>query len=61
MYFSKAASSARHWFSMVALMMPLSVSMMQPAGGTSEQSVNWIRTDLEKYRRLTREIGFQPD
>ena len=33
----------------------------EPAGGTSEQSVNWIRTDLEKYRRLTREIGFQPD
>ena len=33
----------------------------EPAGGTSEQAVSWIRTDIEKWRRLTREIGFRPD
>ena len=33
----------------------------EPAGGTPEQAVGWIRADLEKYRRLTREIGFRPD
>ena len=33
----------------------------EPAGGTSEQAANWIRADLEKWRRLLREIGFQPE
>lgn len=33
----------------------------EPAGGTSEQAANWIRTDLAKWRRLLRDIGFQPE
>ncbi len=40
LYRSNASSRAFHWFSMEALIMPVSVSIMQPPGETSDRS--WI-------------------
>ena len=33
----------------------------EPAGGTREQAASWIRSDLEKWLRLTNEIGYVRD
>lgn len=33
----------------------------EPAGGTAGEAASWIRSDLEKWRRLVRDIGYQPD
>ena len=33
----------------------------EPAGGTAGEAASWIRSDLDKWRRLVRDIGYQPD